>query len=283
MNKRMKNLCASLLFPLPVTLVISSHGFAYPSVAWPVSNDASEFVEGYAYVDSSYNNSMALGASAVIFAHDSVALGYQTYVGNGSDSGWNSAEAGTVPGSVALGYQSSASESGVISFGHKQGDHYYVKESSTVTVYEGAWVVHRNGTTIQFEQPGDPRTWTWVFNPYTGGWGYGKAWTYTLPGETKVYTYYNAYDPNDCPGDWDWQQEVVGSHEETIISNVHKTYEDDLFRRIVNVAPGSDDHDVVTVGQLKTYIGTSGGESNIEVVSGTNASVVSADTGGVRT
>ncbi len=218
---------------------------------------------------------VAYGKQAYAKAENSVALGYKSYAG--------------VAGGVALGSESVASEAGTVSVGHKAGDTYYDYDENGNYVtkeYEGALLRRVTGLAFGVENSDavsvaqlkltDPvKTGTtdgvadtnhWLATPMGGttfargensvAYGYATAATAK---NTVAFGYAAlAQQENAVAIGADSvaksEDTVSFGHRQGDTKQDRSPYESDLERRIIHVADGVADTDLINVSQLEKQV-----------------------------
>lgn len=176
------------------------------------------------------------GCNVALGGEGSTVIGnYSTGIAGGStaDGATHALAAGpqslvTVANGTAIGYQSTADQAGTISFGHDKGDTYYDGTLNYLTVKDGT----KN------------RDVRWPQKAYTK-WDRSKGTYVYYDNKNKEITYEEYMSWQNSDGTWN------DYYSKPFIPQ--KQYDSARYNRLVKVADGINDHDVVVMEQLKQY------------------------------
>ncbi len=221
------------------------------------------------------SQAVAYGKQAYAKEANSVALGYKSYAG--------------VEGGVALGSESVASEAGTVSVGHKAGDTYYDYDENgdyVVKEYEGALLRRVTGlafgvdnsdavSVAQLKLTDPVKTGTtdgvadtnhWLATPM-GGATYARGENSVAYGYATAATAKNAVAFGYAALAQQENAVAIGAdsvakskdtvsfgHREGDTKEDRSSYESDLERRIIHVADGVADTDLINVSQLMKQV-----------------------------
>ncbi len=221
------------------------------------------------------SQAVAYGKQAYAKEANSVALGYKSYAG--------------VEGGVALGSESVASEAGTVSVGHKDGDTYYDYNDNGDYVakeYEGALLRRVTGlafgvdnsdavSVAQLKLTDPVKTGTtdgvadtnhWLATPM-GGATYARGENSVAYGYATAATAKNAVAFGYAALAQQENAVAIGAdsvakskdtvsfgHREGDTKEDRSSYESDLERRIIHVADGVADTDLINVSQLMKQV-----------------------------
>lgn len=180
-------------------------------------------------------NNTEEGCNVALGGEGSTVIGnYSTGIAGGStaDGATHALAAGphslvTVANGTAIGYQATADQTGTISFGHDKGDTYYDGTPNYLTVKE-PWSKNRD---VRWPQK--------AYCKYSS-----KGYVY-YDDKNKEISYKEYMSLRNSDGTWN------DYYSRPSISQ--KQYDSAYYNRLVKVADGINDHDVVVMEQLKQY------------------------------